>query len=132
MVGISSTFADYDGDGISDENDSDDDNDEIPDDFEVKYSGPYTGPWKPADDRRATLCPRIKVNLACCKYFNIIRDLWDSRTGGNIFMVKRNNSGLSFLFPYDLTCKKMEFEKNCSQRVSHIDFFSCFELLSAH
>ena len=89
----SSTFADYDGDGISDENDSDDDNDEIPDDFEVKYSGPYTGPWKPADDRRATLCPRIKVNLACGKYFIIIRDLWDGRTGGKIFMVKRMRQG---------------------------------------
>ena len=52
----SSTFADYDEDGISDENDSDDDNDGIPDVFEVKY---------------------------CGKYFIIIRYLWDGRTGGD-------------------------------------------------
>ena len=58
-------LADYDGDGIGDEYDSDDDNDGIPDVFEIKYSGSHAGPWKPADDRRATLCPRIKVNLAC-------------------------------------------------------------------
>ena len=71
----SNNFADYDEDGVSDENDSDDDNDAIPDVFEVKYSGSHAGPWKPADDRRATLCPRIKVNLTCGKYFIIIRYL---------------------------------------------------------
>ena len=54
--------------GVDDENDSDDDNDGIPDVFEVKYSGSHAGPWKPADDSRATLCPRIKVNLVCGKY----------------------------------------------------------------
>ena len=47
--------------------------------FEVKYSGSHAGPWKPADDRRATLCPRIKVNLACGKYIIIIGNLWDGR-----------------------------------------------------
>ena len=64
----SEDFADYDGDGVGDEYDSDDDNDGIPDVFEIKYSGSHAGPWKPADDRRATLCPRIKVNLVCGKY----------------------------------------------------------------
>ena len=85
----SNTVADYDKDGVDDENDSDDDNDGIPDVFEVKYSGSHAGPWKPADDRRATLCPRIKVNLACGKYIIIIGNLWDGRTGmgGNNFVV---------------------------------------------
>ena len=76
------TFADFDQDGVDDGNDSDDDNDGIPDVFEVKYSGSHAGPWKPADDKRATLCPRVKVNLVCGKY--IIGDLWDGRTAHTV------------------------------------------------
>ena len=56
---------DYDDDGVIDKLDEDDDNDGIPDVFEFKYSGSYKGPWKPAEDRRAALCPNMKLNLPC-------------------------------------------------------------------
>ena len=78
-----------------DENDSEDDDDGIPDVFEVKYSGSHAGPWKPADDRRATFCPRTVLqsipHAACDKYIIIIGNLWDGRTGmgGKNFIVNR-------------------------------------------
>ena len=56
---------DYDDDGVIDKLDEDDDNDGIPDVFEFKYSGSFKGPWKPAEDRRAALCPYKKLNLPC-------------------------------------------------------------------
>ena len=45
--------------------DPDDDNDGLPDVFEFEYKGSYKGPWKPSEDKRAALCPRIKSNLKC-------------------------------------------------------------------
>ena len=61
---------DFDGDQKMDTLDLDDDNDGIPDVFEFKYEGSYKGPWKPGEDKRAALCPRIKLNFECGENFN--------------------------------------------------------------
>ena len=61
---------DFDGDQKMDSLDLDDDNDGIPDVFEFKYEGSYKGPWKPGEDKRFALCPRIKFNLECGENFN--------------------------------------------------------------
>ena len=61
---------DNDEDGVPDRLDQDDDNDGVPDVFEFKYVGSHKGPWKPGEDKRAALCPRIDRHLECGKEFS--------------------------------------------------------------